>query len=446
MSHTIGMFAAMIALAVAVVTFRVVLLSILDGRWTLASSFVLYIGWTMSLGTAWGSVTRQPPLTADVFGNLPFRQLTGHAATLSRYAWPLIVAFSGICCLVAISRRIAIAPAGVAALLLWGIGLASNSFYGLPVFTLGLVATGAVLLGATVIAPGESAALGAAVLGISIAVASGLVLGFRPDGATGVCRQDKCGPLGVLVSGVLGNENALGLLLAMALPFVAVYFAGKTRTVLLLYLLGMTWITGSRSALLASAAVLTTFFVCRPRLTPSGRTGRAKWFAVAVAVGGLAVSVAMPLTTHDARAYSFRGYVWALARHSAEQSWVLGSGANGWDRLRTLGYISSAQGYSAHNIWLDVWFSTGVVGLAFAVLVLLRLIMDSDFWVIILPLTALLYAGALERPWTPTTANWLVWVIPALVLMRQPKSERYGYVAAGESAHDYHRPRTHADD
>lgn len=385
-------------------------------HWNRSAWFVLGLGWVMSSAPAWGAWSRGRYISEDVFGNFQVR-FVGLAAALSRYSWPLVGAGSLAMIFLAFKHHTRVSTAGLAFLGLWVAGVVSNGFNQLPIFTWGLFATGAAICAATVLPSGRGAILGAAVLGVSVAIVSIFLVIFRPEEAISGCRLGKCGPFGVLLFGAEGNENALGLILALALPFVAMAFSGRFRTLLVIFMALVVWATGSRSSLIAVVATLMVLVVCNPHIDERLRwRGRFKSFAVVVLIGGGAIGLGLPFVTSDLNAYSLRGEVWRVAREALPHSWILGSGADGWSTLRSTGRISAVSIYSTHNLWLDALFSAGFVGLMLALIGLSLLVRNGVFWVTILPLSAIFYAGIMERSWTVSTANWLVWVLPAMIL------------------------------
>src|SRR5204863_511466 len=95
-------------------------------------------------------------------------------------------------------------------------------------------------------------------LPVAIVVASG---GLVP------C-QDACSGLGF--TGILPNEDLLGIALAVSIPFAFLGFRGSTRYALALYLGAMAIATGSRTATITAAIALLALLIVRPRLDGLG--------------------------------------------------------------------------------------------------------------------------------------------------------------------------------
>lgn len=263
-------------------------------EWTDATSFVLIVGWATIAGYSVGILTGETQL--DHVDGMEVLSYGPFAGQLLQLALPVACASSAVFILRAFHRREAsLAPAGLLALAVWVLGALNNATSGQPVVSWGLLTTGVVLAAATLLEPGRGAILGAGLLGVSVAVASGLAGFLNWSVATRACRFDKCGPLGVLFRGVTGNENALAMLLAMSLPFVLLTFRGRARLLLPAFLAGMVWVTGSRSSWAAVAAVLAVAAVCRPREVGGIWVGRAKPLAVSCDDRGAARERCAPL-------------------------------------------------------------------------------------------------------------------------------------------------------
>lgn len=392
-------------------------------KWTPAGYFLLLLAWAGSIGYAVGAVTGERRVVGYVLGSNT--RYFGVSQTLVAGAGLLTLAFCLIAVRIWVRRWNVIGGSGLLAVGIGCLGLFINVFNEVDSNTRGYVGLAAAIMAlaaAALIRPGPDAVLGPAVYGVTLGVVSGLVAVFNPDSAFQGCRADKCGPMGLLFLGALGNENALGLALALSLPFVLLAFRGSIRWWLGSYMFIMVYLTGSRSALIAAGVALGVALLCNPRITDKGAHGRFGFVAAATAAVAVGVGLILPFVTSDPTAFSLRGIAWQTARRYISESPIFGSGADAWQALANNGEVSAVSAYSAHNMWLDLLFTTGIVGLILGIVLVLALVRTSPPWLLALPLITVFAAGIIERPWTLTVTNWLVWVLPALLLLRSDRT------------------------
>jgi O-antigen ligase len=229
----------------------------------------------------------------------------------------------------------------------------------------------------------------------------------------------KCGPLGVLYPGAAESENALGLILALATPFVYLAFEGRARIWLTGYIVFMAIMTGSRTSQVAVVATVVLLVLVRPSLerTDDIRRGRR---TVGWAVGASCfVGVVAPFWVTDPGSLTQRGYVWSVARHAWDAAPWFGNGSKAWSTLADTGVISPAAVYSAHNELLDTLFVAGLCGAIVFMAFLVFLLRSPEpgrrtaLYAIVLPA---LIAGVTERPWSFSGIDWLSWSLLAAVL------------------------------
>lgn len=393
--------------------------------WSPGGLFLLILAWIGTCGYALGALTGQRRTTDYFFGfNTRYFGIsqivifgTG-AATL-------------IFCLLAlrvwVRRESIIGLLGLLAVSISCLGIFTNVLNNVETTirqNIALCATLAALLVATVIPARKDAVLGPAVYGLSVGIVSGIVPAVNLSSGFEDCRLDKCGPMGVLFLGALGNENALGLALALSFPFVLLAFRGYARWIFGSYMFAMIYLSGSRVALGAAVVTLGVAFVCNPRIEGGSTRGRLPAVATLTGLVAMAAGWIIPFSTTDLTAFSGRGRIWDIAKSSIVESPWLGSGAEAWRALVHAGEISAAGAYSTHNLWVDALLTTGVIGLALVVLLLVTIVKASSPWLIALPLITVLTVGILELPWTFAAMNWLVWVLPALLLLRDEPAPR----------------------
>jgi O-Antigen ligase len=274
------------------------------------------------------------------------------------------------------------------------------------------------ILAAGVLPAGRGGVVGIAAVGLSVAVASGLMALVNFDFALRDCRLDKCGALGQLYYGIFTDENTLGVILTVAIPCVYLTFSRRTRFWLTAYMGGMVVATGSRSSLLAAGVVIVVLFFVRPNLSSPLMVGRSRLIC-SVSCGGILAGLSMPFLGWNADAFTGRAGLWELARQQLGGSPWIGLGGKAWAANVDVGLISADQSYAVHNQWLDVAYSTGALGLAvFVVLgvVLVRSGGRGQAGLSLVLLMPVAFLGILERPLTLTSLDVFTWILPALVL------------------------------
>jgi hypothetical protein len=124
----------------------------------------------------------------------------------------------------------------------------------------------ALLLATTVAEPGRPAFLGATAVGLAYTFLGALQAALHPSYAFRACRTDKCALGGALYIGAQSNENALGLVTALTIPFLWLALRGRSRIAVVGYVALIVGLTGSRTAQLAGAAALLALVIlsCAP--------------------------------------------------------------------------------------------------------------------------------------------------------------------------------------
>ncbi len=279
----------------------------------------------------------------------------------------------------------------------------------------------AVLAAASVTRPGVGIHVGLGTFCALAAVAAGGAAVLNPDFSTFACTADKCGLLGFNFRGWLDNENALAMYLTLAMPFVYVAFGPRSGMVLSTYVLFLVLLTGSRSGAVAAVVSYVLLLVVRPDI----RRPRFSAVRVAVLYGALAVAgvvgVVLPVVADDPDGFTGRAYLWMLARSTLSDGFrlLLGSGSFGWQHLREAGLIGHSAVYSVHNQWLQVLFTTGVVGVVLLVTALALLIVQAGpRYALVLGcvLAPVMVLATTERPWPIDIIDWLVWALPGALL------------------------------
>jgi len=279
-----------------------------------------------------------------------------------------------------------------------------------------------IVLAACTVAPrGLGIHVGIGTCCVIAAVASGIAIVVHKDFSVMPCPRDKCGILGFQFRGIFHHENAFAMFLTLAMPFVYIGFASWEGPALATYLLGMVLLSGSRSGMAAAALTFVVLLLVRPNIrrpTWAPKQTISLYLVLAVSfVGGLA----LPFVNQDPGFLTDRGHIWILARDQLAHPATLlhGTGMLGWQHVVNAGLVHISMGYSTHNQWLDVLYTTGVIGLVLFVGVLALLIWQAGrtyslvVGCVLLPVFLL---GVTERPWPIDNADWVMWVVPGALL------------------------------
>lgn len=292
------------------------------------------------------------------------------------------------------------------------------------------------LLVATVTVKGGRALYGAAISVWLLAIVSGLLLLVNPAQATRPCRFDKCGPMGDLYRGIFGNENALGIALAIGLPFLVVALVGRKMSWLPLGLVVVsTYATGSRTSqigLLAGVVGCVLWYVFH---FGRSRSFIARFSKIVLILLVPILLFAQAWITFSAGSgdYTNRAELWSWGLEEVWRSWFFGVGWNALELyFASTGGIAGASSYSLHNQLLDVFVIGGVAGVvAFLSLIwiLVRRAVRGDMSSILI-MIPMLAIGMLETPWSFGQSDWLTWALVAAVMsssgldkVRQPAVE-----------------------
>lgn len=315
-----------------------------------------------------------------------------------------------------------IAPPKVAGSILFGLAiwlLATVSGYaqGTKYLSLSTIALAACLVTAAVLPRGRGAALGAALFGLTQAITSSALLLVNYDGVMQPCVA-KCSFTGNLLFGSQLGENALGILLAISVPFTYLVFKGGARVWLLTYLLLVVAATGSRTSMTAAALSVLIMIMVRPSLDADRprRLGLAWVFAVLIAL----VSFGISLYPFERSALTGRPTLWLVAwEYIAGSPWY-GWGPTKWSSLHdeNAAIVRNAV-YATHNEWVEVLFVAGGLGMLLFLAMLLGTILVAKPAVrpaVLAVLTVAFIIGATERPWSLVLADWATFAYLAALL------------------------------
>ncbi|OBI74854.1 O-antigen ligase [Mycobacterium sp. E740] len=281
----------------------------------------------------------------------------------------------------------------------------------------------AMLLLSTVAPRGLGIHIGVGTCCVIIAIASGLTMISHRDFSVLPCvgGGEKCGILGFRFQGVMLNENALALALALAMPFVYLAFDSWEGFALSGFLLAIILVTGSRSGTMAGLVTFVVLIVVRPNIRrPRPAPIRRALLYLGLA-GAAVVGLTLPFVIHNPASFHGRAYLWSLARGAISEPGPLmyGAGVEGWQHFRDAGLIGFTSVYSVHNQWLQVLFSTGLIGFAVFVSMLVVLLWQARqtyALVVGCVLVPVFMLAATERPWTLDTTDWMAWAVVAALL------------------------------
>ena len=272
----------------------------------------------------------------------------------------------------------------------------------------------ALLIACTVAPRGLGINVGVATFCTIVALACGFTfLTFLPQYGFGVepCSLDKCGVLNFDFTGVMEQDNPLAMYLALAMPFVYMGFGSWEGLTLSAYILGLILLTGSRTGTIAGVVTFIALVLLRPNIRrPTAAPIRTSLLYLGLAAAFIA-GIAVPFARHDPSAFTFRAYLWSLARDALSDPAVLwyGTGVRGLQHVHDAGLIALPI-YSVHNQWMQVLFSTGLIGFVLLLIALALMIWNARGAYSLVIGSLLLPAFVLavtERPWPIDSLDWL---------------------------------------
>jgi O-antigen ligase len=301
----------------------------------------------------------------------------------------------------------------------------------------------AIFVACVVAESGRCIALAVATFGIFLGVISTLTAVLHYNLATVPCGR-KCGPMGVLFYGAYNNENQLAIALALCVPFAYLAFQGRHRVILMIYVVGMTAVTGSRTSAAAALVALVVLLVFRPAYQGRERmVGRARGLLGLATVGATATSILIPVLATNPQEFTGRVALWKLAFQLWKPSPMLGRGIHIWTDQVANKSVSSTAAYSAHNQWVDTLMIAGIVGVVLLLAALFFVWRDGvpgSIYVLGSILIPVMVIGTTERPLAFYDQAWTAFMLPAVLLsvpLRPPRrDERAGEAAAPELSED----------
>lgn len=416
---TLGMLLILGAAVALVPALNYLAGAVKDGDWDWSSWLIVLLASAPSLGKVIGELTA-PSQRVVSFTTGESKYLEAPIVSqMSAYLTAAAVLVSAVLAAHFLIKRGRVSKAVLAALALWLWAAGATYASGYPWPVLQGVALGAALLAASAARNPRAVCAAVAAVGLTAALTSAVTVLVQPLTAASVCRTDKCGVLGWLMTGSLGNENELGLLMAAAIPFLAIYPRGRGGWFLAWYLAAMVAATGSRTATFAAAVTLVAALAFRPKVEQPRPTR----LMTLTAAGLLALGLALPFAGLPPGEFSGRGLIWQLSRDFTSHGPVWGLGTQHW----RMNAFDPGAGYSMHNQLFDVVYITGWGGLALFLIMLWSMVRNSGAAgrpALLLLIIGAAGMGLLERPWSIGQLDWLSFTYVAAVMLAVTARER----------------------
>jgi O-antigen ligase len=408
-----------------------------------SSALTLGMSWLISLPLAVVAITGSMTRRTDAFGQLVVL-FPGWYPAADRLGLLLIAALAAVLLLRRVtSAHVPVHAAGLLAIaLVVMVHLASGLHGGRLLSQRGVVLL-ACLMAATVLPRGRGACLGAGIFGATLAIGSGVLAVFRHEAAFVIPCRDACGGLGL--SGLLPNEDLLGIVLAASIPFAYLGFRGRARDGLVLYLAGMAIATGSQTATVAAGVTVVALFIVRPRLDADRATPAQSAIAGLVLVGAVAATVYFPLHHWSPSALTDRPLLWRVAAKYIHESPWIGYGQDKWPSLYESSEIFQAAQRSAHNQWMDVLFAAGGLGAALLVSVVVATLWSAGLARpgLALAVATIAMIGSTEGAWAVGTFDVLSFSLVALILTGATRDSETPIRVSGRAANVQRHPPDH---
>jgi hypothetical protein len=170
-----------------------------------------------------------------------------------------------------------------------------------------------------------------------------------------------------ILAGPYSHSNALGLALALTLPFVVLHFKRYARLAAVIVVgVALLWSASRLSTAAAVFALLVSLLVLR--LSP-----RASRRLLSISIVSICVLLIMlPLLTTDPSLFTKRGMIWMTSlAHVGNGSWFIGEGG---DAFREVNSLTTALGFvstTGHNVFVTFFATGGVVTVFLMAIVLL---------------------------------------------------------------------------
>jgi hypothetical protein len=232
------------------------------------------------------------------------------------------------------------------------------------------------------------------------------------------CDQFKCSTLGALFRGPYPSENFLALIATMTLAWTLTSMRGRARFRGVALCASTVFVTGSRTALVASALSLLAFAVTARLRRDSLASAAVRSWPIALLPTTAIAAVAIYLLDHARNAtFSNRGSVWIQALQMVDGHRLVGVGQSTYHVLQQQGLLSA---HFTHSEFLLLLFAGGYVGIALFVLwaaaTMRALLRGAQSATAIVPLIAFVTYGLTEVTWNPLAFDSFAWIALALTV------------------------------
>ena len=316
----------------------------------------------------------------------------------------------------ATSRGARVNAGALLAILLWAVANLASGLHGDSVLSARAIVLGLCLAAAAVLPKGRGACVGAGTFAVLLAAAGGILSLFRYEVAFVVPCQGACEGLGF--TGVLPNENLLGIPLAASIPLVYLGFRGAARLWLSLYLAGMAIATGSRTAAGAAVIILAALLIVQARLDRDRASRLQTAAGLTLLTASVIASIYVVRHHWPPTALTTRPQLWGVAWHHISRAPWFGYGPNKWATLYQSSEIPVYAQRTTHNLWTDVLFTAGGVGVAIFVSMVVAVVWSAGRARsgVLLALAAISLVGTTEGAWSIGTADFMTFTLLAIIL------------------------------
>lgn len=224
-----------------------------------------------------------------------------------------------------------------------------------------------------------------------------LVLFLQDLPNVGDCRQDKCSVFGAVLTPFGTQSNQLSMTYSLIAAYLLTFVKGRIFALATVALIVNTEISGGRTGLLSLVSVILCVLI-----TKRYKVVKRFDFACMTLFPALILSCAPLFLNFSDNSFTGRAYLWDWAKHEIMNHPILGVGPSFWVRLSET--TSSSSFYSAHNIWLELSISTGLISAILFSLGFISIFFSVPLWRVsfVTPiLVSFLVSGAFEVPVLP---------------------------------------------
>lgn len=179
-----------------------------------------------------------------------------------------------------------------------------------------------------------------------------VILQVQPQ--VGNCRADKCNFFGAVITPFGVQSNFMSMTFALMAPFLLYFLSGRKLILASIAILINVNLTGGRTGLFAAVLVVLTVLLMKSNIMRNIRGIYSAVLGICLLISLIPIVFSFPN-----EAFSGRGFLWRVAKAESTESPFLGAGPSFWVRLSENSSMISY--YSAHNLWLEVATSAGII-------------------------------------------------------------------------------------